>query len=1123
MTQRRSSDAAPRPRKVARWDCLPASVQTQGASSLPRLLAPPSLCVRNRFPLFATHRPHHFGSAWFNRCCSWFRSVTFDPLLPSLITAVTRYLVQYATFGTSWRAILIGIPSVGGSPLERQRRRGLHNPFHISKMPATRSSRKQSGAPSLLGHFHATKRSTGGPQTTAKGKSVPQEKAKQVTAAPIPATPTASVPASSSTSDTITSLQDAPRYATPEAPARPSTTSAVDAYESPRPSSSSSSLSPSPPPPLLGSTKKPLTVRHDPDRRKLYLMISPGKLSPGSSSSSPQKASTRSAPSQLSRPMPYARQGSPTADRTPIRHVDELFPKQPPAAPRKRRLSQVDFDRLRRDNEESPLPHDKRRPSFKAFGASQEGGLSLMEAQAEQTALTRAQTSARSQSPSESASSSDDDLILTPRKVRERGSGITPPSFATPTKAAKFEDPFSTPRPKPTISAGIFSSLAKPPPLSASSRTSAKQPHPSSSTNISSDDDNPFLDATSPNSEAAAVGHPIPTLPYALSPGLALPQHYNTISLLHAALEHALVVHLATSGTAGSSTSSLDSTLTDTFGQSIVRLPNLITYSALRPLVERTSGRRLGPVELARLMYIWSRGQVANAPAVNPSTAPTKAILESAQDRRATDTLSGLGFLLGRQRSLDANGRRTWDWSLGIELTVKRARRQATPPMQVSFGSQDNRTGVEMPSTPTKRGSASGVFGLDTPPTTPPSTASKRKRENSGEGGSASPSASVGREGMSFVALWNNGMEERKKEVGKRLRSLVAGEMEDWLGDANESNTSSQEATLAADNDMEIDAEDVVQDAENIPRPSTPERRPHHRPVQIGAGGLPTPSSTRPEGKRRRMVDFNTSIMEVDTDGRQSERFLGRREEASAGAAWSRPSANQVLMDWPPGFELKTVKPIPCAVLPSLKNAQVGSGDHFRSSTVTAEADATMEEDMAAVASQASSATSSNRALSLMERIKAKEAAASNANLARRSLASHSSSSSQSQSGMMTNVKRRATLSRLPELASALYMLYTNSASSSSTTSTKTSSTSDASRLPILPLSQVISTLSKSSRVSLSPHEARNALDLLNELVPGMVELRPIGGTDWASLNMNIGQSGGLAEVRRRVREELSG
>lgn len=1025
-----------------------------------------------------------------------------------------------------------------------------------TSMPATRSGRKPSGSTSLFGHFQPTKKSTGGVSAAVKGKdgiktrAPPQQEQRQQPVSSHNVVEKVPVQQSERSPD-----EEAARYSTPEAQKKVAPSPVVSINQPTQASSSATSSvtaqasTPSPPPELLGSPTRPLTVREDPDRRKLYLLISPSKKSPASpskSTSTSKRNVTHSAPGQLSRPVANARQSSPTLDRTPVRHHDVSLPAQPPAAPRKRRLSQVDFDQVRKINEESPLPHDKRRPSYRALGASQECGLSLMDMRSDSTSDAGA---SRSQSPIASGSGSDDDLLITPRKVRERGSGIQPPSFATPTKAARFQDPFSTPRPKPTLSAGIFSSLVTPNRPSASSSRRALDP-PTASAASSSDEDNPFLDAS--RITLSTQPQEIPTLPYAISPGLQLPSHFKTILLLHSALEHALVVHLATAGTASSSTS-MDSDLTDSSGQSVVRLPNLISYSTLRPLVERTAGRRLGPVELARLMYIWSNGRVECAAAVNPTTAPTKPIVSNSTtvDRSASTSeniLSGLGFLLGRQRCLDSNGRRSWDWSLGIELTIKRARRQVTPPMQVSFGTDDgNKAEVELPSTPTKRGVASSVYGLDTPPSTP-SSPSKRKRETSGELGSASPQG-VGREGMSFVALWNNGMEQRKSEVGKRLRSITAGEMEQWL--ASDDGAASNRASSQTPQTSSVMAMDDEEDSENIPRPSTPERRPQHRAVQIGPGGLPTPSSTRPDGKRRRVVDFNQSIMEVDSEGRRTESFLpaaaGGSADArndddasslAAAALWSRPTPGEVLATWPPAFDLRAVKPLPCAVLPSLREERSGisADDALRrggSYSATMLAAATQEagdfgnaKQTSAVDGSHSSTTgpgSEARAMSLMERIKAKQAAAAAASsIGRRNVTGSADSSS-----MMTNVKRRATLSRLPELASALYMLYTASSSSTSTTSGHHGDTSapSSTRLPVLPLPTVIATLSKSSRVSLSPHEARMALDLLNELVPGTVELRPIGGTEWASLNLSAGGASGggaLAEVRRRVREELS-
>lgn len=853
------------------------------------------------------------------------------------------------------------------------------------------------------------------------------------------------------------------------------------------PSSSRLSLA-SPPPELLQAThKSPVSVREDPDKGKFYLMIS-----------SPKKKGSSASPSQLQMPTRtpfHLREGSPSLDRTPMREAPAMS-RQPPSAPKKRYADESALERLRVQNDESPLPHDKRRPSYKAFGASQEAGLSLMgmtDSGDESFSHSRSKKRPRYDDgqllSTGSASSSDDELLITPRKVREQPpKGVSPASFATPTKAAKFDDPFtSTPRIKPTRSAGIFSSLIKP--------SSVGEPRPATS----SDEDNPFLDSSPATSSSSvfAASHStmpagIPEAAYRISASLPLPPHYNSLYLLHTGIEHALVVHLATTGLASSS---IDSTFTDSMGQSVVRLPNLITYTALRPLVERTAGRRLGPVELARLMYLWSNGRLPSQDA--PRGASNAPVAPAGKEQEA---LSGLGFILARQRSLDANGRRKWDWSLGIELTIKRARREVTPPLQVSFGgsSENGGASVQVPSTPPSSAKSSAVaFGLETPPSTP--SGSKRRREASGDG-----SPNVGREGMSLVALWNNGIEERKSEVGRRLRALCASDMEEWL--SNGAVTSSR---------VDIDE-----------RPSTPE--PSTRRAEVGAGGLLTPSATRPEGRRSRYVKFDEETLGGDEAVPLAETQLEGEGEAQD---WKSPVGGELLSEWHPGFSLKEVKAVPCAILPNLKD--VAEVPHLiggsRNREIAKEPVATASEIATPpIASSSSAAATPSRAQSLMDRIKAKEESKRSSLQARAGLnfpsngsspaTSSSSGVAPSTSDLMASFKRRATLSRLNDVATSLHMLFVTSSETASPLSPGNGN-GPMRRSPILPLSTVLTSLSKSSRVTLSTAEARGCIDLLAQVCPGFLDVRTVGGREW----VKMGESGevGLGEVRRRVKAEL--
>lgn len=133
--------------------------------------------------------------------------------------------------------------------------------------------------------------------------------------------------------------------------------------------------------------------------------------------------------------------------------------------------------------------------------------------------------------------------------------------------------------------------------------------------------------------------------PSALSDGrlsasktLPFPAHHATLLALHSAVEYALVVHLASVGTAGSTIEN---------DSNSIAIPHLISFSALRPLVERSSGRNFSKNELARLLWIWGA-----APAnENNSTI-------------ANIQKSNIGFTISKARI------RSWDWMLGIRISA---------------------------------------------------------------------------------------------------------------------------------------------------------------------------------------------------------------------------------------------------------------------------------------------------------------------------------------------------------------------------------------------------------------------------------------------------------------------
>lgn len=869
-------------------------------------------------------------------------------------------------------------------------------------MPATRKS-----APNLLNHFQATKRnassSHGYFDVKGKRKDTSQEDTLK------PAT-------DASLGHNV--FGDGVGSQTPVQGVHTSSASSIIPLATPAAVDPSPSPPRSPPQLLQAEHKSPLSVRQDPEKGKLYLLISPQARRKRGDASGDGDEQPDALP-----PVPYLRSGSPSLDRTPARGtvVDQ---RQPPQAPRKRRLSNTSFSALHADHAQTPLPIDKKRPSYKALGASQEGGLSMLESfrqdrlhqERPKSSLATSGdgvTTPVKRSPS-SQEDSDDDLVITPQAVRERATGHSLPLFATPTKAARFVDPFNAPqpRPQPTMSAGIFSSLAK----KSASSPAAKRRKLVDGRSLSGEDDNPFLD----HGEAARVDGnksvSLSELSYAVADDLPLPTHLQSLLTLHNAVEHALVVHLATAGLGGSTVSNTVSSA-PTCGESqsrissAISLPGLISFAALKPLVERTSGRQFGPAEFARLTYLWTDG-----------TASSQRSQSAGLQQAADDTLrSGLGFVVGRQRTLDAAGRRKWDWSLGIELTVSQPERQVTPPLQVSFGAQD--AAVQVPRTPPSSSSVRGARSLGSSPKSSPSP--KRRNDFGALSSPSSPSrAAVGRQSMSFLALWNNGIEERKAEVLQRLRAWCATALE-----AKESGLSDQ-----------------------------------------GQG------------------DAATALKESVSALQQA------RSKGMLGA-------------WPEDFDLNSVPLIPLALLPSLREKPSPSKPQLFGSSKITKAPVTTFATPPTQPTTETQTPQSSAPMSLMERIQAKEASKKKQRASAVSTASGADSNA-----VMTSFKRRSMLSRLNDVASNLYLLFTTSPM---LTAARTN------RLPVLPMSEVLASVAKSSKVALSAREARLALDLLQDICPGFLEVQNVAGKEWVRLHTGASGGVGLADVRHKVKAEL--
>ncbi len=849
----------------------------------------------------------------------------------------------------------------------------------------------------------------------------------------------------------------------------------------------------------------PISVRTDPDTKKMFLLLpkSPKPSSPAGASAGPSSPSKRklTTPPKSTSPTKTPR----TLDGTPRRLITG---------------------------------------EHEVFGTEEEDGLVLTPGKAKGTRIALGSPSkspllARlGDTPKDKALRTivdeDDESYITPRSVRQRPKGVPLPPLATQNAAAVFRG------------ASIPSSSSAPS-ISQRQRKDLFHTGPFSGLAAISSSQNEVESETDPADDEADLPDP----KHALSTQLPLPSFYSSLMTLHVALEHALVVHLATAGCASATLESSVQTSSDSDSESdtafgatrkatkTVRLPNLISYTALRPLVERSGGRRLGPTELRRLANVWLDFQ--------------------RQSSDAVDEVRGLGFIIGKTRSIDTRtGRRALDWGIGIELEIKRTVREKTPPTQIGFG------GVEVQSSPllassdnfdeTVRGTPKMPSRATTPPPAgervaanartqlmSPLLGSPRRKVCAESPTPSSPKvrsslgAAKAREGMSVVAMWNNGLETRKAEVARRLRQRCARFHQLWLDEngisvpapkqAHEPSTPSRKPAGAAD--AESDTEDGV--------PGPP------REVVMGAGGLLTPSATRSGGRRVGKRTFHLDPSELDShtlsDEDDDDAVLGF--EALQGgkqsmlaevshsvvrtsksmpnlAAAAVPPEGADLVAWHVEFPLddaRVVKPVPLATLPSLsaplatphRNKEIGLG-------ISDPTTPRKPIKYTAAPELASEAAPSTAGMSLRERIQAKEQLRRTASLP--ALASGSMTSMQA-------LSQRALVSRLPELCSILFMLFSNGTTLSSTGIT---------RSPTIPMQDLLAKLSKSTKITLSPRECRAAIDLLASIAPGfLVVLNPsdtaaAGTKEYVRLGTNPDTNAlwRLNDLRARIASQLN-
>lgn len=595
---------------------------------------------------------------------------------------------------------------------------------------------------------------------------------------------------------------------------------------------------------------------------------------------------------------------------------------------------------------------------------------------------------------------------------------------------------------------------------------------------------------------------------------LPLAEYHSTLLSLHSAVEHALIVHLATSGG-----NAVDST---SLATSTIQLPCVITFNTLRPIVERSCGRRFGSNELAKLMWLWGSAKASMKEDVVESSSGCN-----------------IGFHVTRAKTMDRFGKKSYDYffslQVGIDLNIdeeeqedgklraeeRRKRRISSDGQMLMMPTTPPRKRVrpldlpEEPQTPSPSPRSISTFtkhpNLLTPPASPSFNSSPHRsptivlRSTSiSANGSPSIASVEGRSSaLGLVAMWNSGIDGRKREVRRRLVNWTLACYETW-----KRQTTSAIETRALLNEMT--------------RPSTPPTS-SQRAVE-GQGGMLTPSATREEGwipGRKRVKDM----------------FANRAEEVNLSI-----NDTSLIQEWDPAFPLDKVAPTPEAILPE---APIVLQQKKASASVQSQSVANRKQRTSKTVEQAETTmgTTPDFKLSLTERIKAKQDAKRHQMQSRASIGlglsniraesnddngTAAGTLNQSRSAMMDNLKRRSALSRLQDIAESMYMLFSSKATAAAATQQEANNSGTSKRYPLLPINEVAKSICTSSKVSMSELEARQSMRLLQELAPGFVEINKVGAREWVRVGMTLEgeqirpQNGGLlGAVRRRIRAEM--
>ena len=233
-----------------------------------------------------------------------------------------------------------------------------------------------------------------------------------------------------------------------------------------------------------------------------------------------------------------------------------------------------------------------------------------------------------------------------------------------------------------------------------------------------------------------------------------LPPHLAALLSLHAAVERTLILHLSTAGSTIASTVSDTSRTEDGGATATVRMTNLIDLSTLGKMLAST-GKRFTETELRRLVWVWQGAGAGHTPPSSSSTARKSPTNSSASamsgsivlGRDSEDEVGGMGFLVTRARTASSSASSAAaNNGSSFLFNASGARVSSTYGIGVAVAVRSN---PQLPKlelvSPGRKGS------IPTPPS--PSSVGK------------------GRDGMSIVALWTQGKEQRQREVERRLRA----------------------------------------------------------------------------------------------------------------------------------------------------------------------------------------------------------------------------------------------------------------------------------------------------------------------------------------------------------------